>query len=244
MRPPDSNRRFIRIVSALWFGLLLCTSCQNPFFPPTGVPDESFELRSTPRGVIQQLRQAYTSRRLALFQDLFDQKSGDFRFYVPQQTIQDLPKLSERATLQTIDEDIPFIQKGVAYKYIGYADEREIHRMMFENAEAITWKIRLEAAQVDSVDSLIRIDTSYVTQIDSSTGKVDSVEVTDSVFLTTMYAVKTNETAELEISAAVVKTAFQENSHSFILGPQVFILKRDPNDQSLWVIDKWFQLEN
>ncbi len=218
----------------------LLFSCENPFFPPTGTPDQSPEFRATPSGLLGQLRRSYASRRITLFKDLFDEEAADFRFYVPQSSIQELPDLNTRATVEVLEEDIPFVGAGGTYEYISYADEVEIHRNMFEQAQKIEF-VQLDVDSVFRSDSLVRIDSFPSTQLDSITNQVDTSFIIDSVFVINQVAVRTRAGAKVEISADIVERTFGA-SYQFELGRQVFILKRDPDDADLWVIDKWFEL--
>ena len=69
---------------ALWLSVVvLCLSigCYNPFLPPIGTPPAKNNARSTPSGVINQLKNAYETRNVNLFKTLL---SPTYRFYISQ----------------------------------------------------------------------------------------------------------------------------------------------------------------
>lgn len=77
---PSCLINLFRQAIALPLIIIICV-CRNPFFPPTGQPDKTPSLRTKPAGVMAQLINAYETKDLYLFQDLFPSEKT-FHFYV------------------------------------------------------------------------------------------------------------------------------------------------------------------
>ncbi|MCX7726079.1 MAG: hypothetical protein N2053_04445 [Chitinispirillaceae bacterium] len=141
--------------------LLIFLLCKNPFFPPSGVPQELHpqSLRSTPQGVIEQLIESYESRRIDLFKDLFPE-DGSFKFFVAPDFFNDYltkyQKLSE-----TRDERLKLIGQYEYYYYWTQDAEIESHTRLFSQAASIRFigKPMVESIRkfTDNNDSLAEL---------------------------------------------------------------------------------------
>jgi len=213
------------VVCSLYF------HCSNPFFPPTGLPPiEGEKLRSTPEGVIEQLVTSYQEKRLSSFRDLLISREG-FRFYVESNAINQLQlnNLREVANNEKIEGGIPFIDSGTNFGYITYDTEIKIHRQLFA-AQSITF---ITPLRIDSIHYIIESETVP----DSDTSFTTTYDTTAAV-------VRVWEKAQIEIYSEWLKDrqSDKRESFKFTIEKQVFYLVRDPEDPSLWVIAKWFEL--
>jgi hypothetical protein len=202
--------------AALLLGALVC-GCFDPFFPTTGIPNSAGVGRSTPAGTVQQLFTAYETRQINLFIDLFS-PTKDFRFYVSPSFQADYARERAGATLETIDSMFSYVRrvKGISQMYYWtYDDEIEIHDNLFTQAMDISLNPLPQA-----------IDTNAINYFSAPDG--------------TLYAEVIVRGGEFQIR---VSTGDQTVTDYFIdIGEQAFYLKKDPQNQSLWVIAKWFDL--
>ncbi|MBD3421878.1 MAG: hypothetical protein GF398_17340 [Chitinivibrionales bacterium] len=226
-----------RLLLAIAAATILWISCNNPFFPETGLNNAS-PLRTSPRGVLDLLEKAYETRRLQLFRDLFSSRK-DFRYYVPRNNLQNLNKLSARSAVEVLDSGFVFIDSLNSYNYITYSDEISIHKNLFENVEELY--LLLDISDVSVKDTFVRIDTVCrydTTSADSSPIDMLCEEVLIHDTLSVEY--KTSETSALYIKSDRIFSLF--GSYVIGIGPQVFYVVRDPDNPALWVLDKWFEL--
>lgn len=167
-------------------------SCKNPFFPPSGEPQEihSKSLRDTPQGVIEQLIQSYESRRIDLFKDLLPE-DGSFKFFVAPDFFNDYltkyQKLSE-----TRDERLKLIGQYEYYYYWTQDAEIESHTRLFSQAASIRFIGRPVVENIrkftNSNDSLAELlVTGGILEIgryiDVDTIEVFTVNISRQVFL-------------------------------------------------------------
>jgi hypothetical protein len=194
-------------------------SCFNPFFPPTDNPPVSSTLRSTPQGIIKQLVDAYQKKDLVLYKELFSGKQ-DFRFYVPQ----GFSSPNVITTCEKVDSICFYVlaQGLTCLNYWTYTEEMKSHMNLFnpDNTE----QIRLTLPTLDPAD---------VRYIISDKNETTYVELLISG-------------GQLEINGKVQidneGNRYQDQFTVDDIGKQVFYLERDPDNHSLWVIFKWFDL--
>ncbi len=196
---------------------LLLHGCFDPFFPQTGEPQTAGIGRSTPAGTIQQLFTAYETRQIGLFMDLFSPLK-DFRFYVSPSFQADYAKEHGDALLETIDSMFSYVRevKGISQMYYWtYDDEIEIHENLFADAIDISLQVNPQP-----------IDTNAINYFKAPDGtQYAEVIVRDGEFLVR------------------VNTGDQTVADYYVdIGEQVFYLEKDPQNPSLWVIAKWFDL--
>jgi hypothetical protein len=195
-------------------------SCFNPFFPPTDVPPAnsaltSNSLRSTPKGVVQQLINAYQKRDFELYQDLFSGKK-DFLFFIspgfiPQNVIPKNGKVDSMCSY--------IIGRGLSYlDYWTYFDEMKSHTRLFDQAEQVT----LTFSGIDEIRYIVKgnRDTTNVEII----VRDGALEIIGKVY----YDKDGNRSQDIYSVPS--------------LGEQVFYLERDSQNPGLWVIQKWFDL--
>ncbi|HEX2958691.1 MAG TPA: hypothetical protein VHO70_17785 [Chitinispirillaceae bacterium] len=106
---------------------LMC--CSEFFFPETGIPDNSSARRSTLTGVVDQLIEAYESRRIDLIDDLL---ADTFQFYVA-------PSFDEYYTLdynsEPPDSSMQYIKLSskTYFNYWKRKDELDRTKKLFEH---------------------------------------------------------------------------------------------------------------
>jgi hypothetical protein len=208
------QRAIVVSVAGLW---ILCGGCFNPFFPPTGEPQTVGLARSTPAGTVQQLFQAYETRQINLFVDLFS-PTKDFRFYVSPSFQADYAKERGTTNLETIDSLFSYVRvvKGISQMYYWtYDDEIEIHDNLFSQAIEILYTVTPQP-----------IDTSGIRYFKTSDG--------------TQYAEVVVRGGTMEIRVNTVDLT--EVDYFVDIGEQAFYLEHDPRNPALWVIAKWFDL--
>jgi len=198
-------------------GLLLVCGCFNPFFPPTGEPQTVGMARSTPAGTVQQVFQAYETRQINLYQDLFS-PTKDFRFYVSPSFQADYAKEWGTSDIETIDSMFSYVRvvKGISQMYYWtYDDEIDIHDNLFSQAIEILYTVSPQP-----------IDTSDIRYFKASDG--------------TQYAevIVRGGTMEIRVSTGDLT----EVDYFVDIGEQAFYLEHDPRNSALWVIAKWFDL--
>lgn len=217
MPKPNHLRSFARTAAAGAALCLLLHGCFDPFFPPTGEPQNVNVARSTPAGTVQQLFTAYETRQIGLFMDLFSPVK-DFRFYVSPSFQADYARERGNALLETIDSMFSYVRevKGISQMYYWtYDDEIEIHNNLFSQAMDIGYAVNSQP-----------IDTNAINYFKAPDG--------------TQYAEVIVRGGELQIR---VNTGDQTVADYYVdIGEQVFYLEKDPQNPSLWVIAKWFDL--
>jgi len=206
----------VRIVFAV--GFVYVCACLNPFFPPTGDPLNSSVGRSNPAGVIQQLYQAYETRQLNLYADLFSPKK-DFKFYVAPVFEQDYIQTHSNAYVENIDSSFEYAYYHVLDKqayYWTYDEELYHHSKMFAEVTSIYFTQNPQA-----------VDTSTIRYFKGP----DSIDYAEVI-------VRGGQ------MALVVPTPADGVADEYLLdiGTQVFYLEHDPANKNLWVIAKWFDL--
>jgi hypothetical protein len=201
-------------------------SCFNPFFPQTGIPPSSSvrptdnTLRSTPLGVIRQLIDAYQKKNIDLYRELFSVQQ-DFRFYVP-------PGFESIHLIKTCERVDTALCSYIASKgltcvnYWTYAEEMRSHAHLFEQAEQIT----LNCTSIESDD--IR----YISNENHETTNVEIIMRGGAL------------TVDDQIQSDDQGNTYQYTYEVADIGQQVFYLEKDPQNKSLWVIQKWFDLQS
>jgi hypothetical protein len=202
----------------LLFAACMMLWCDNPFLPRTGEPLKADTGRKTPAGVIQQLYRSYETRQINLFMDLFSAEK-DFRFYVSPsfETVYSLEHGS--AVTENIDSSFSYAyakltdKKGACY-YWTYDDEIQIHNNMFSQAVGIQFNVMPQP-----------VDSGSIRYFTGQNG--------------TQYAEVVVQGGQLQLTA---KTPFDRvvDDYFIDIGVQVYYLEKDPQNQSLWVIAKWF----
>jgi hypothetical protein len=192
--------------------------CENPFFPPTGTPTRDTSFRRTPEGVIRQLETAYEHQRIDLFTDLFYPDS--FRFYIALNY--------DPANITQIDSALtgasgrfPYIHRyyrGREFEYWGIKSELKSHESLFARATRLDFPTGLNVHSTTYLLDTIRGPDSGLVRIDTTRAEVVVEE------------------------GAVLNVESPRFSVAVSIGVQVFYLIRDPDDPSLWVIYKWFDL--
>jgi hypothetical protein len=211
------NKRGVRFMVLFLFMLLL--SCDNIFFPKTGQPI-SGTLRNTPQGIVQQLLLAYKNQRIDLYADLFS-TNKDFRFYVSPSFASEYNNgKPDSKPLEVIDTMYEYVvQNGISScNYWTYNEEIQIHTKLFSRASQIT---------VDPAPNIFQI--RYITNSNNDTTNAEVVikDGTITILDEIVYDAENNRYADQYI---------------INIDTQVFYLERDPNDNHLWVIQKWFDL--
>ena len=199
-----------------------CLSCDNPFFPPLGIPPKNngsanSYLRSTPQGVVQQLVNAYDKKDINQYKDLFSSQQ-DFRFYVaPGFTSSHVVKTCE--LVDSICHEI--ISKGLTCMYYWtYTQEMISHANLFEQAYEIYLNVSPPSNQ----------DIRYTTNGSGETTNVEVILRGGSMDITE------------PIQYFSDGSSYQNHDQVDDIGEQVFYLERDPQNPALWVIYKWFDM--
>jgi hypothetical protein len=109
-------------------------SCDNPFFPDTGLPLKVSNPRLTPSGVISQLFQSYETRRIELFTDVL---SKEFRFYIASGIDRKKMIYSDTLLSEKPDTFMLFVDKNKIYYSWGYGVEVSSTKKLFTTAEMI-----------------------------------------------------------------------------------------------------------
>ena len=113
---------------------LMLISCDNPFFPDTGLPLKVSNHRLTPSGVISQLFQSYETRRIELFTDVL---SKEFRFYIASGIDRKKMIYSDTLLSEKPDTFMLFVDKNKIYYSWGYGVEVSSTKKLFTTAEMI-----------------------------------------------------------------------------------------------------------
>jgi hypothetical protein len=189
----------------------------NPFFPPSGEPLKGDIGRTTPAGTIAQLFRAYETRQINLFMDLFS-ASKDFRFYVSPSFAADYAKSHGSVNIETIDPAFQYVRsRGITQAYYWtYDEEIQIHNNLFTQAVDIGFTVYPQP-----------IDTNTITYIHGPDG--------------TDYAEVVSRGGALSIQVKM-EWSGTVTEYKVDIGEQVFYLEKDPQNPSLWVIAKWFDL--
>jgi hypothetical protein len=201
---------------------LILLSCFNPFFPPIDNPPGSVTntLRSTPFGIIQQLVNAYQKQDIDLYRELFSIEQ-DFRFYV-------LPEFSSSNIITTCERIDTVLCAYIisnnlrCLNYWTYSEEMKSHTHLFERADQITLNCR-------------NIDPSDIRYIVNENRETTNVEV-----ILRGGALTITGKPYFDIEG----NALQDYYEVADIGQQVFYLEKDPQNSSLWVIQKWFDLNS
>ena len=130
----DKSR--IKALSALSLLLLNLILCDNPFFPHTGKPIQSFNPLATPEQTIKQLFKAYESKQYDLYKDLL---SDSFQFYVATSFFTSYLNSSNKYNYQceTPDTNLLYVPPNTCYYYWKKKEELESHRKLFSSANTI-----------------------------------------------------------------------------------------------------------
>ena len=195
--------------------LLACSI--NPFFPPSGEPLKGDSGRTTPAGTIAQLFRAYETRQINLFMDLFS-ATKDFRFYVSPSFAPDYAKSHGNVNIETIDPAFQYVRgRGVTQAYYWtYDEEIQIHNNLFTQAVTIGFSVYPQPIDTNTITYLHGPDGTYYAEVVSRGGAL-TIQV------------------KTEWSMTVIE-------YKVDIGEQVFYLEKDPQNPSLWVIAKWFDL--
>lgn len=177
-------------------------------------------MRTTPQGVIAQLVKSYESKRISLFTDLL---KSDFQFYIPKDYADSLNwgGKNNEAYKAVIDSAFPFLAVNDVYYFWNNQIEIESHQNLFRSENSIVFTDEL---RIESIAALTECD---------STGR--SCDTSAYVLLTTP--------ARISITAPEISSAYGTPTYEFDVGPQVFVLERDPFNSKLWVIAKWYELK-
>jgi hypothetical protein len=201
----------VRTVTVLAvIGLLLL--CRNPFFPLIGRPDSAPALRTTPKGLINQLINSYEQRRLDLFEDLLP-VSNTFRFYVSpsfENTYMSSGKYYVNPA-EPRDTLLQWIGTNSFYYYWTQDVEVQSHRRLFSQALSIRFIIN---PMVNPGDFRYIIDGS------NDTTNVEVLMKDGKIVL------------EFDMGGGATE------GDTIWIDKQVFFLERDANN--LWVIRKWY----
>jgi len=192
------------------FVLTALAGC-DPFLPDTGEPIIATPLgRSTPKGVIDQLMDSYTGRRIDLFEDLFPDDKSFFRFYISPRLVETGSRIV--TTSEQFDTLFTYVPQGVYY-YWPYEDEHRSHQRIFSAATSISISTQPVYDQRDFVYHY------------GPGGDTIGVEVL-------MLG------GEILIKVPDPVTPRQELWYYIVIDRQVFYLVRD--SERNWVIKKWF----
>lgn len=216
---------------ALWSGvvsLCLFIGCYNPFLPPIGTPPAKNNARSTPAGVINQLKNAYETRNVNLFKTLL---STTYRFYISQSYSVDPEKRLSNYLSETFTDTFFIPNSSRTYFYWTLQDEIVRHEHMFEQAARISFTTSF-TSNTSYYYHTIAETTSLVQDGDSIRYSIQSVQDTVGAVVSMVNG---------EISLWIDKTATEPNYY-IAIQEQQFYLVRDPVDATLWVIEKWFDL--
>jgi hypothetical protein len=217
--------RLSLVVSAMI--LLTALSCRNPLFPATGTPSGGGRYRSTPEGTIRQLLTAYENKRIELYRDLFSSRK-DFRFYVPPSLV---AEHQGRVNRDTIDTQCITIS-GV-YHYWDYDREILAHQRLFSNVE-----------KIEFIVPPYYTDENFEYKISVTTDTLGIDTVGDTLQPRIRQQFDTTN-VEIRIWGGQMRVALPDGKvEEAYIGQQVFYLSRDPDNDSLWVISKWFDLGN
>ncbi|MCL2182118.1 MAG: hypothetical protein FWB85_01435 [Chitinispirillia bacterium] len=193
---------------------LLAVSC-DLFLPPTGLPEEGPNIRSTPRGTIEHLFRAYEDKRIDLFTELLP-KNGTYRFFIsPDYSDAYAAMHPTDATITRIEEAEYYYVKPGSYHYWGHESELAKHRRLFNMADAIEFN---EYPIIDERDFRYTVSDGF------DTTRVE-VKIT---------------AGELCISFRDTLYCTQKDGQM-----QVFLLERETDRKTgdkLWVIKDWFDL--
>lgn len=213
--------------------LLIEVSCNFPFLPPTGKPlTEAGNSRISPTGLINQLFIAYEKRNIDLLKPLFAPENApdplSYRFYMAQSFASE--KIQTGTVLRS--EIIPngafqSISSGTYY-YWGRDEEILRHERLFGGIDDLQFKAKPVVEGAIRYTILANVETLGVAPGNSG---YYIKEVYDTI------------QAEFNLDGGSM-TIFAPDLYSgpldFDLGLQTFILNRDPNDSTLWVISRWF----
>jgi len=206
---------FKSLITLLLIFLFYCSN--NPFFPKTGEPLTKNIGRTTPWGTIDQLFRAYETRNINLFMDLFS-PAKDFRFYISPSFESDYLRTRSNVNRETIDTSLIYIKsRGITQAYYWtYDEEIKIHNNLFSSAIEIGYSVYPQP-----------IDTNNIVYIHTQEG----IKYAEVVVRSGMLLIR-------------VKTEWDKTVIDYFvdIGEQVFYLERDPQNPSLWVITKWFDL--
>jgi hypothetical protein len=128
------------IIAVAISALCLLSACRNPFFPTTGAPDKTPSLRITPDGVMTQLMNAYETKDLYLYQDLFP-AAKTFHFYVSPSFVTSYNSGTRSYVNPPEPQDSLLIYTSeYPYYYYWTQDvEMQSHKNLFQKATSITF---------------------------------------------------------------------------------------------------------
>lgn len=171
------------LISIVLFLIGSFFSCENPFFPPTGKPDKTFSLRSTPEGVLKQLIEAYESKRIDLYEELL---SDSFQFYVAPTFISSYQAKYDYA-YESADTMLSFTT-GSKFYYWTKAEEVESHRKLFSNDDGKNKEIRFRyAPELTSTRSYG--DSAYIEMMITGGELLIQLSTTGAVIQTVEYTI-------------------------------------------------------
>jgi len=202
-----------------WFACaVFVLSCDNPFLPNTGEPLKANTGRQTPEGVVLQLFHSYETRQINLFTDLFS-PAKDFRFYISKSFQPYYLSAHGGGNLENIDSSFAYVYKRISDEnayYWTYNDEIQIHNNLFSMAVEIRMQQNPQLIDSGSVRYFIGPNGTEYAEVVVLDGQMQITTQTP--------------------SDQVVEDYFVD------IGSQVFYLERDPQNATLWVIAKWFDL--
>ena len=137
------------IIVPFVFLLSFTMFCRNPFFPETGIPTQTFMMRGTPEGVIDQLYKAYEEKRLDLYEDIL---ADSFQFYVAPTFI------SLYVTKYSFERELPdttlqFIDNAEYYYFWTREAEVRSHRNLLTADKTIQFTSRPEITAIRYINN-------------------------------------------------------------------------------------------
>ncbi|NLL14690.1 MAG: hypothetical protein GX267_14900 [Fibrobacter sp.] len=174
-------RFFLCFISLFLVGMFL--SCENPFLPPTGKPDKTFSLRSTPEGVLKQLIEAYESKRIDLYEELL---SDSFQFYVAPTFISSYQAKYDY-DFEGADTMLSFTT-GSRFYYWTKAEEVESHRKLFSSDDGKNKEIRFRYAP-ELTNTRSYGDSAYIEMMITGGELLIQLSTTGAVIQTVEYTI-------------------------------------------------------
>ena len=202
--------------AAACLAFILYTSC-DLMMPPTGLPEDGPNLRSTPRGTIEYLFRAYENQRIDLFMELLP-RDGSYRFFISPDysDVYAATNSTDARSASIEDGEYHYITPG-NYRYWNQNSEIIKHRRLFDMADEITFTHPPDV-YINEHDFRYTIDDNGDTlRVEL---RIISVELCVGV-RDTLYCTPNRQT-------------------------QVFLLEREADGRTgnkLWVIKDWFDLD-
>jgi hypothetical protein len=193
--------------------LCIFSACRDPFFPPTGKPDKTPSLRVTPDGVITQLINAYETKDLSLYQDLFP-AAKTFHFYVSPSFVTSYNSGTRSYVNPPEPRDSLLIYTSeYSYYYYWTQDvEMQSHKKLFLKATSITFT--------------------------EQPGRQYRPIINEAGDTTNFEVLMTNGEIVIETADPVDEYIIAIEKQVFLLERDVE--NQNPENRNLWVIRKWY----